>query len=567
MSNGGALNYKLGGDASELQKAFETGLRYAGDSVNKIKAAFSVRGIFDGLVSGMQSALGGSNFSQIFMNALKGAMGKEVIQQNFEGMLGAGADNAKAAITALKSFAAEAGLSIEEVIGTARRMFGEGMNARAAVQDLQMLGEVSRGTGVSISGLGEIWGRMFSNGAVGVRELMHLSQENIPIYDALAKTMRVTTERVKELGGEGKITFDQMRQAMLSLTTGDGRFAGQIARYKGTLTGLYDQVRDTFAKIPGAFFEGIIGPNLTAAKAGLTDVKLVLDGWVASARDFGAQLGAAITVAKQLNAEGKLFGADGVFADAIEAAFGKGVDLMVGGLAGAANGFLAVLQTGLPALFNMVKQDFGEWFEGPIASLRELMGYEKLTEVKKPDAVNSISQPAWAVALGNSPEMRSDIASRDARTTQMKPGDGYAKIFADAFHAGNGARLGLGDDAAQRLKDTLGPRMFEARGGEAGALERMIAPFLRVIEKVMPNIGALGARNNPEAHPAGNSAHGIIAPDALARIGLFVGAGGPQGEAHARETAKNTAKALIQLKKMEGSFVDAIHKGLGRFSS
>ena len=34
----------------------------------------------------------------------------------------------------------------------------------------------------------------------------------------------------------------------------------------------------------------------------------------------------------------------------------------------------------------------------------------------------------------------------------------------------------------------------------------------------------------------------IVEPDAMAKIGLYVGSGGAQGEAHAKSTAKNTEK-------------------------
>ncbi len=62
-----AIQYKIGGDASELGKAFQHALRFTGDFTDNLKRAFSVRGLFDGLTR----ALGGNNLGEVFGNAMK----------------------------------------------------------------------------------------------------------------------------------------------------------------------------------------------------------------------------------------------------------------------------------------------------------------------------------------------------------------------------------------------------------------------------------------------------------------------------------------------------------------
>ena len=144
----GAITFFLGLDASELSKGFDKSLRYAGDFVNQVKKAFSVRGIFDGLVGGLAGALGGSNLGDLLTKSIKGAMGKEVMQQKFEGLLG-NANEASGAIREFGKFADEAAVAKDEVMAAGTKMFEHGMNPQRAIDSMKILAEISRVSGLN----------------------------------------------------------------------------------------------------------------------------------------------------------------------------------------------------------------------------------------------------------------------------------------------------------------------------------------------------------------------------------------------------------------------------------
>ena len=150
----GAINYKLGGDASELQAMFAKSLRFAGGFSENLKKALSLRGIFDGFGQSFLNALGGTNLAGVINKALGNVMGGEVAQQRFEDLLG-NPEQATAMIAELKSFATKANLSSAELMEQAARMAGPDgtglMNAARTVDILKKVAEVARGSGGSVA--------------------------------------------------------------------------------------------------------------------------------------------------------------------------------------------------------------------------------------------------------------------------------------------------------------------------------------------------------------------------------------------------------------------------------
>lgn len=568
MSAGG-INYSIGGDASGLGRAFQHALRFTGDFTDQLKRAFSVRGLFDGLASGLTQALGGNNLGEVFGNALKKASGKEVLQQNFAGLLGGDEKLASAAIDALQAFAGKSGIAADELNDAARTLIASGgANAARAVEDIQMLGEVARSTQRPIGELATVWAKMFSDGAVSSLELKGLLGAGVNI-EALAKAAGMTGEEFKKLATDGELSFNTVANAMKALTT-TGIYAGQIDRFKGTFIGIAGEIQTQFQKIPAAFFSGIIGAGAAGAKESLRDISSIVEGWGLSARQFGEQLGAALTVAKQLNEENKLFGTDGLMATALEAGFGMAANALVSGSLGAASGFVAVLQAGIPKVFNAVKTDVIEIASNFADTISEALGFGPSQKKITPSPVFSGSMPQDVRdAILNNPQLAAQFeAAQDAAWARSTPGKGeetLGKIFRDAFNKGSEFDLGAGADAKKRLAELLEGRMTQALGG---------AP--RVMDAVMQVISAftsiplgrkqLGLAN--EAEEPGNFGGRLKfdAPNAMAKVGMFVGAGGPQGAFHhQQEIAKNTGKMTAHMDKIARELATAPVVKLGVF--
>lgn len=333
---------------------------------------------------------------------------------------------------------------------------------------------------------------------------------------ALAKAAGMTPAQFEEMGNAGKLSFDIIDAAMRKLTTGTGHLAGQVARYRGTALGMFEAIRDGIGRIPQAFFSGVIANGMGDAKTGMAAIRDMVDGWVSSAKRFGEVLAAALKVAKQLWDKGEFAS---TLKDALIAAFGAGVDYLVKGMVGAAYAFGAVL--------------------------KQVIDWAKAEYIK-------VMYPQ----LGTLVPQKEISASSVGATASAGFSEGYASTEGPGF----------GRAADTRFHERVDKMMFEARGGAAGAITRMMEPFQNIISKAFPRAGLEAFRDLPNNATAihGGGGTTFAAPDALAKIGLFVGAGGPQGEAHAKATAKNTAKAVVVLEKIEESIRDQDFGG-GKF--
>lgn len=506
MSSAG-IQYKIGGDASALGNAFQHALRFTGDFTDRLKRALSARGLFDGLASGLVNALGGQNLGDVLGKAFKDISTKEIVQQQFKGLLGDGGDVARTVISELKSVATDAGVAHAEMLGVAAKMVGPGgsgmMNGTRAIETLKMLTDVARGGGPALAETGEIFGKMFESGKADAMALRGLKQ--IGIYEALAGAMKMDREEVEKLGETGKLTYDNMDAALRRLTGEGGKYFEQANRYKNTLDGIGEASKEAFGKVPGAFLQGLLagGDGMEVMKIRMRQIRDAMMGWVGAARDFGKAMGEnvrAVTLLMQGGTTGWSAIGDGIQAGLVGA-----LNVLVRGLSAAADGFIAAMLQGM-------------------------------AEAK--DALWGKTKPG------------ADVRIRDSFTNAVK--EGWK----------NGGKKG-GDMIANPAADRWENAMRDAKGMAAwgltpGGTLSLPGMSLQIADFVAAKLkGADGG--NDYLSPANKSREReepvhmkYTAPDDYARIGLYVGGGGPQGEAIAKQTADNTKIAADELKEIKG---------------
>jgi tape measure domain-containing protein len=505
MSNG-TLSYKLGGDASGLREAFASSLRFAGSFSENLKKQLSIRGLFEGIGGALQKALGGSTFGEVFGNALKGSLGKEVNEMRFGAMLGEDAAKAAPLLRDLGALAREAAVETSGLNDEAARLAGYQMNAARIAETLRMLTDITKITGGSTQDLAEVYGRAFRDGVVGSRELLELSRSNVNVLGELEKITGKNKEQLVEMGGQGKITFDLLEQAFKNLTSGTGQYANGVARYAGTTIGMAQQIRAEFSRIPTAFFSGIIGDGLGAAKGTMAEILETVRGWVGAAQNFGKWIAAAVQTARGLFAEGGWAKIGPLIGDALMVAVGGAVSLLVRGFAAAAMG----LGHALAGIFS----DLGDVISGKIGAL---FGKED----DGPSAAKMAEHFTQNMMIGGIKGWK--------MTEGVDLGKDARNRIAKAFTPGM---------AAQLLPAQIAAGLAVGAGGPLAALG------------IAGNLDQLGDKNAPGKGGVPSADRVKLQTDRLSSIGLYVGAGGPQAEAHAKATAKHTettAKAVQQV--------------------
>lgn len=517
------INFSLGLDTTQLASAFDKFLRFAGDFVNQIKRTMSLRGLFDGLAGSFASALGGTDFSTLFSKAFQAAAGKEQIQQNFEGILGGNADIATGLLAHLGKYANDAGFANDELQQATRTLIMRGaQGAGDSMFAIKMLAEIARGAKQPINELADAYADMTREGHSTARGMMHLEQSGVPIYQTLRMQMGLSREAVKKLGDDGKISLKQMEQAFVSLTSKRGIYFNQVERHRNTLLGLWDDAKDALGKVPTAFLSGVIDASFSDAKESVRWINEKIEGWGEAAKGFGQQVAAALQVARQLYADNKL---GETVAAGLKAAFLGAIDFLAKPMASVAAGFGAAISGALQRSVEALKfsLDPKGW----------VVGQSKLPE-------------GYHVIRSNRPISNAEALSDPHRYLRDEKGRAYAggSMLSDFQLAyGNGQK-----NFDPHLRDAdLGKFM----GNVSLPFLKALSGFHQQAKDSLALASGTMARDFKET-PWASPVH-RIETDALGKIGLHVGGGGPQGEQYAKDTARHTATSAGELKKANAS--------------
>lgn len=168
----------------------------------------------------------------------------EQAQISFEVMLGS-VSKAKAMLGEIRGFAAATPFESPELINAAKALLAMGINAKEVVPTLKMLGDVASGSGKPIGELAAIYGKVAVEGRVMNDRLNQFSDAGIPIFKALAKSMGVPLASIRKLAEQGKISFADLRNAMIDMTSAGGIYFEQTARQSQSLMGLWSTLKDS----------------------------------------------------------------------------------------------------------------------------------------------------------------------------------------------------------------------------------------------------------------------------------------------------------------------------------
>lgn len=137
---------------------------------------------------------------------------------------------------------------------------------------LKSVANAAAASGVSMEEMGAIYNKAASRGKAQNDILGQVAERGIPIYQALAKQMGVTSEEVFTLASKGKISFEQFEQAM---TSASGTVASEMGK---TFTGSLANTWAAFGRIGANLLSGVfvkLAPALQGATGWLEKLEPV----------------------------------------------------------------------------------------------------------------------------------------------------------------------------------------------------------------------------------------------------------------------------------------------------
>lgn len=195
---------------------------------------------------GLAATAAGYAVFKISANALKLSSDAEQASIAFTTMLGS-ADKSKAFLDELTTFANSTPFELPGLRDSAKRMLAFGFTSKQVIPILTGLGNAAAGLGLGADGLDRLTialGQIKAKGRLQGDEALQLTEAGVPVWDILAKKMRVTTAEVIKLSSKGLIPADAAINALIEGMK--EKFPNMMEKQSKSLAGLWSTIKDTF---------------------------------------------------------------------------------------------------------------------------------------------------------------------------------------------------------------------------------------------------------------------------------------------------------------------------------
>ncbi len=276
---GGGLEF----DAVIRDSQFEASIRKIESQLQGLTAtATKEAGAIDSLVrktataiAGYASFAVGTNFISDIVK-VRGQM--QQLEVAFSTMLGS-KEKADALLKQVTEFAATTPFELTEVAGATKQLLAFGIASEDIEGTLRSLGDVSAGIGAPLGDISYLFGTIKTQGVALTQDVRQFAQRGIPVYEELAKILKVSTEQVGEFITAGKVGFPEIQQVFQNLTAEGSKFGGLMEAQSHTLTGQISNLHDAYSQMLndlGKSGEGIFSDIISGATFAIKNFEEVL---------------------------------------------------------------------------------------------------------------------------------------------------------------------------------------------------------------------------------------------------------------------------------------------------
>ena len=240
---------------SKQAKQAEKNSEHLLDTLGKIKAAIATAFAVGTVV----------NFSKAVVESLKNY---EYFHASLGTMLSGNKNAADALEGQLITLAAKTPFSLVDVQKGTKQLLAYGFQAGDIVKTMTMLGDVSAGVGSELTDIAYLYGTLKTSGRVMLTDIRQFAGRGIPIYEALAKVLKVNKNEINDLVSAGKIGFKDVEKAFQGMTSAGGQFFNLMAEQTKTVGGRISAFGDSWEQLKvniGKSQKGIIANTITWA--------------------------------------------------------------------------------------------------------------------------------------------------------------------------------------------------------------------------------------------------------------------------------------------------------------
>lgn len=215
----------------------------------------SARSSLQGLGTALKALAVGATGKKLYDWLIGSNAEMEQYVTSFTVMLGS-AEKAQAMIKSMTEFAAATPLELTDIVSAGQLLMNYGVAAEDLIPTMQKLGDLAGGNAEKMNRVALAYGQMLAKGKVTGEELRQMTEAGVPLLQTLAETMGKTTAEVQDLSSKGKVGINDLNNAITSLTTGSGKFAGMMEQQSQTMNGMLSTMKDNFDQFGRDIGEG-----------------------------------------------------------------------------------------------------------------------------------------------------------------------------------------------------------------------------------------------------------------------------------------------------------------------
>jgi tape measure domain-containing protein len=194
--------------------------------------------------------------------------------------------------------AAKTPFSLTELGQGAKRLLAFQEPTDRVGDSLRRLGDLAAGASVPVTDLIQAYGKVSAKGKMQAEELNQFAERGIPIIAELAKVVGVTDKEIYKMAEQGKIGFEELRAAIMNMTSEGGQFFNLMEKQSGSLTGQISNLGDAWDRMLneiGQNNEGFIYAGIDGLKSLVENYETIIDVLQVVVTTFGAYKAAVLT--------------------------------------------------------------------------------------------------------------------------------------------------------------------------------------------------------------------------------------------------------------------------------
>lgn len=184
----------------------------------------------------------------------------ESYQASFETMLG-NAERASRHINDLKKMAAKTPFEMEDLAKGSQTLMAFGLEADKVKPTLKMLGDISLGNRERFNGLALVMGQVKAQGRLMGQDLLQMVNQGFNPLLIISESTGKSMAELRDEMAKGKISYEDVEQAMKKATSEGGRFYNGLEKQSKTMSGqlstLKDNVKATLGELTKPAFDTI----------------------------------------------------------------------------------------------------------------------------------------------------------------------------------------------------------------------------------------------------------------------------------------------------------------------